>query len=75
MVFVGCGGQLCMFGVGGSSSPMLGVVMGHCLGGWWWALIAVCVNTLALHSIVVMVVVACRCCPSVVVVLHWVEIG
>jgi len=25
----------------GSSSPMLGVVMGHRLGGWWWALIAV----------------------------------
>ena len=44
-LFVGCGGWPCMFGNGGSSSPMLGVVMGHCLGGWWWALVAICVNT------------------------------
>ena len=44
----------------GSSSLMLGVVMGHCLGGWWWALIAVHVDTLPLHSIMVMVTV----CPS-----------
>jgi len=46
----------------GSSSPMLGVVMGHRLGGWWWALIVVRVNTLPLHSIVVVVVVTV--CPS-----------
>jgi len=57
----------------GSSSPMLGVVMGHCLGGWWWALIAVRVDTLPLHSIVV--VVACHHHPSIVVMLCWVEIG
>jgi len=52
-----------------------GVVMGHCLGGWWWALIAVRVNALLLHSIVVMVMVACHCCLSIIVMLHWVEIG
>jgi len=59
----------------GSSLPMLGVVMGHRLGGWWWALVAVRVDTLPLHSIVVVVVVACHCRPSVIVVLCWVEIG
>ena len=32
---------------------MLGVVMGHCLGGWWWALVAVHVDTLLLRSIVI----------------------
>ena len=48
----------------GSLSPMLGVVMAHHLGGWWWALIAVCVNTLPLHSIIIIVVMLC-----------WVEIG
>jgi len=52
-----------------------GVVMGHHLGGWWWALVAVHVNTLPLHSIVVVVVVTCRRCPSIVVVLGWVETG
>jgi len=57
----------------GSLSPMLGVVMGHRLGGWWWALIAVHVDTLLLHSIMVMV--ACHCHLSIVVVLCWVEIG
>jgi len=45
----------------GSSSPMLEVVMGHRLGGWWWALIAVHVNTLPLCSIVVVVIIAM--CP------------
>ena len=50
-----------------------GVVMGHHLGGWWWALIAVRVDTLPLHSIMVMV--ACRRHPSIVVVLCWVQIG
>jgi len=55
---------------------MLGVVMGHSLGGWWWALVAVRVDTLPLRSIVVVVVVvACRRHTSVVVVLCWVEIG
>jgi len=68
--FVGCG-RLCVFGVGGwggnggSSSPMLGVVMGHRLGGWWWALIAIHIDTLPLCSIMVVVVVACHCCPSI----------
>jgi len=50
----------------GSSSLMLGVVMGHRLGGWWWALIAIHVDTLLLCSIMVMVMVAIRpslsCC-------------
>jgi len=45
----------------GSSSPMLGVVMGHCLGGWWWALVAVRVDTLPLCSIVVVVL----CCIEI----------
>jgi len=40
----------------GSSSLMLGVVMGHRLGGWWWALVAVHVDTLLLHSIIVVIV-------------------
>ena len=59
----------------GSSSPMLGVVMGHSLGRWWWALIAIRVDILPLHSIVVVVIVV-TCCRhlSVVVVLCWVEI-
>ena len=47
--------------------------MGHHLGGWWWALVAVRVDTLPLHSIVVVVAIACRHRPSVVVVLGWVE--
>ena len=38
---------------------MLGVVMGHRLGGWWWALIAVHVDTLPLRSIVVIIAI----CP------------
>jgi len=50
----------------GSSLLMLGVVMGHRLGGWRWALIAIRVDTLPLRSIVVMVVIAIRpsllCC-------------
>jgi len=41
----------------GSSSLMLGVVMGHSLGGWWWALIAVRVDTLLLRSIVIVIAV------------------
>ena len=44
----------------GSLSLMLGVVMGHRLGGWWWALVAIRVDTLPLRSIVIIVVV----CPS-----------
>jgi len=54
----------CSWGGAGpeSSSPMLGVVMGHCLGGWWWALVAVHVDTLPLRSIII------------VVMLCWVEI-
>jgi len=48
----------------GSLSPMLGVVMGHRLGGWWWALVAVRVDTLPLRSIVVMVAIrpSLSCC-------------
>jgi len=49
----------------GSSSLMLGVVMGHHLGGWWWALVAIHVDTLPLRSIVVNVVAVClslSCC-------------
>ena len=48
----------------GSLSPMLGVVMGHRLGGWWWALIAVRVNNLPLHSIIVVIAVhpSSSCC-------------
>ena len=49
--------------------------MGHRLGGWWWALVAVRVDTLPLRSIVIIVVVACRHRPSIVVVLGWVETG
>ena len=59
-------------GVGG---VVLGVVMGHRLGGWWWALVAVRVDTLPLRSIVVIIVIACRRRLSVVVVLGWVETG
>jgi len=44
------------WGGAGSSSPMLGVVMGHSLGGWWWALVAIRVDTLPLHSIIVVAV-------------------
>jgi len=62
----------CSWGGAGSSSPMLGVVMGHSLGGWWWTLVAVCVDTLPLRSIII---ITCHCRPSVVVVLCWVEIG
>jgi len=47
--------------------------MGHHLGGWWWALIAVRVDTLPLRSIVIVVIVACHRCLSVVVMLGWVE--
>jgi len=54
----------------GSSSLMLGVVMGHSLGGWWWALIAVRVDTLPLHSIVIIVVVAIRPSLSPVVAIR-----
>jgi len=32
-------------------------VLGHHLGGWWWALIAIRVDTLPLHSIIVIVIV------------------
>jgi len=49
--------------------------MGHRLGGWWWALVAIRVDTLPLRSIVVVVVVTCRRRPSVIVVLGWVETG
>ena len=42
---------------------MLGVVMGHRLGGWWWALVAIHVDTLPLRSIIV------------IVMLCWVKIG
>jgi len=61
---------------------MLGVVMGHHLGRWWWALVAVHVDTLLLHSIVIVIViachrhasiVACRHCASIIIVLCGVE--
>ena len=39
LLFVGAGSW---GGAGpGSLSLMLGVVMGHRLGGWWWALVAI----------------------------------
>jgi len=55
-VVLGC--CRCLWGGAGpgSLSPMLGMVMGHRLGGWWWALIAVHVDTLPLHSIIVVIV-------------------
>jgi len=64
---------ICRGGAGPGSSSQ--VVMGHCLGGWWWALVAICVDTLPLRSIVVVIVVTYHCHPSIVVMLCWVKIG